>query len=82
MMLRTTALSLLTSAAVILSGAAVAMTLPGANELPAAEQTAPPIQLARGDKQVFIKHGCPYNLDKVCTRSRKGSRLYNCRCVS
>ena len=31
--------------------------------------------------RVFISHGCPYNLDKVCYKNSYG-RLVNCRCVS
>ena len=34
-----------------------------------------------GGHRVFIKHGCPSNLDKVCSKSSTG-RLYNCHCVS
>jgi hypothetical protein len=30
---------------------------------------------------VFIRHGCPDNLDKRCTKLRNG-RLINCHCVS
>ena len=32
-------------------------------------------------KEIFIKHGCPYNLDKACIRGPKG-KLIKCRCVS
>ena len=31
--------------------------------------------------RVLIRHGCPYNLDKVCYRNKNG-RLVNCRCQS
>ena len=30
---------------------------------------------------VFIRHGCPYNLDRRCTMTGNG-RLINCKCVS
>lgn len=32
-------------------------------------------------RRVLIKHGCPSNLDKVCTKLGSG-KLINCRCVS
>jgi hypothetical protein len=32
-------------------------------------------------KKVFIRGGCPYNLDKECDRLPDG-RLVHCRCVS
>ncbi len=31
--------------------------------------------------KVFIPHGCPSNLDKVCIRTQ-GGLLVQCRCVS
>lgn len=31
--------------------------------------------------RVFIRHGCPYNLDKVCMRTQ-GGLLVQCHCVS
>jgi hypothetical protein len=31
--------------------------------------------------EVVIPHGCPYNLDKVCQRNRKG-KLVHCHCAS
>jgi hypothetical protein len=31
--------------------------------------------------RVFIPHGCPSNLDKVCTKTGNG-QLINCHCVS
>jgi hypothetical protein len=36
---------------------------------------------AGAETKVFIPHGCPYNLDKVCMRSQGGT-LTRCRCVS
>jgi len=41
---------------------------------------APPAVLA-ARKEIFIPHGCPYNLDKACIRGPKG-KLIKCRCVS
>ena len=32
-------------------------------------------------RKVFIRGGCPYNLDKECDRLPNG-RLVHCRCVS
>ncbi len=32
-------------------------------------------------KRVTIIGGCPYNLDRVCTRNKRG-KLVNCRCQS
>jgi hypothetical protein len=31
--------------------------------------------------RVFIRHGCPYNLDKACIRTQ-GGLLVHCHCVS
>jgi hypothetical protein len=32
-------------------------------------------------KEIFIPHGCPYNLDRACIRGPQG-KLIKCRCVS
>lgn len=79
MMLRTNGRSLLIAAAVILGGSTAAMSPSAAGYLPAKIHGEPLVQLAL--QRVFIKHGCPYNLDKVCIRNRRG-QLVNCRCVS
>ena len=36
---------------------------------------------AGNGKRVFIPHGCPYNLDRVCIRTQ-GGLLVQCHCVS
>ena len=63
---------------VVLLGAA-AMTMSSALADGARAGIAPPVRLA--EKKVFIRGGCPYNLDKECIRDHKG-RLVKCRCVS
>ena len=39
------------------------------------------IDLMQFARKVFIRGGCPYNLDKECDRLPDG-RLVHCRCVS
>lgn len=83
MMLRTTARSLLTAAAIILCGAAGAMTPPSANDLLAGDQTAPPIRLVQvrpPPQHTFIRNsGCPDNRPRICNLNKKG-KYDHCHC--
>ena len=65
-------------AAALLSGTAMSMPL-SAQDQTTADNRAPssrPLHEAR----IFIRGGCPYNLDKVCDRNRAGKLV--CHCVS
>jgi hypothetical protein len=65
-------------AAVFLAGAS-AMAAPSITH--DASAVAHRIDLMQLARKVFIRGGCPYNLDKECDRLPDG-RLVHCRCVS
>ena len=70
-------LSILLPAVFLLGAAAVAAPSVASSQPIAGEQHLAQM-LAR---KVFIRGGCPYNLDKECDRLPNG-RLVHCRCVS
>jgi hypothetical protein len=72
-------LSALLTPAIAVLWAAAAVPAPAANHPALNGQAGSPIVLAA--KEVFIRGGCPYNLDKICLRDRNG-KLVHCRCAS
>jgi hypothetical protein len=64
--------------AVFLAGASAMATPSTTHDSSAVGHRIDVMQFAR---KVFIRGGCPYNLDKECDRLPNG-RLVNCRCVS
>ena len=64
--------------AVILTCASAVAAPPDRSGPSASSDRLGGMQLAR---KVFIRGGCPYNLDKECDRLPNG-RLVHCRCVS
>ena len=71
--------SWLSVAVLLLSGAAVAVSPAFAGGELIGDHAEPQVLFAA--KEIFIKGGCPYNLDKACIRDRRG-KLVKCRCVS
>jgi hypothetical protein len=69
--------SVLIPAVFLFSGVAMSMPLTAQDQMIGGNRVdaARPLQEAR----IYIKHGCPYNLDKVC--DRRGGKLV-CHCVS
>jgi len=65
-------------AAALLSGTAMSMPLPAQDQTIAGNrvESSRPLHEAR----IFIRGGCPYNLDKVRDRNRAGKLV--CHCVS
>jgi hypothetical protein len=72
-------LSSFVTPAIVALWAATAVSPLAADRPTANAQVASPLVLAA--KEVFIRGGCPYNLDKICVRDRNG-RLVHCRCAS
>ena len=72
-------LSPFVTSAVAVLWAAIAMSPLAADHPTANVQVGSPLLLAA--KEVFIKGGCPYNLDKICIRDGRG-RLVRCHCAS
>jgi hypothetical protein len=70
-------LCILAPAVFLLGAVAMAASVP-ASDQPAASTQGLAQMLAR---KIFIRGGCPYNLDKECERLPNG-RLVHCRCVS
>jgi len=70
-------LSLVVSA-VFLAGASAIAAPSITHDSSAVDHRIDVMQFAR---KVFIRGGCPYNLDKECDRLPNG-RLVHCRCVS
>jgi hypothetical protein len=64
--------------AVFLAGAS-AMATPSITQASSAVHHR--IDVMQFARKVFIRGGCPYNLDKECDRLPNG-RLVHCRCVS
>ena len=72
-------LSALVTPAIAVLWAAAAIAAPAADRPTRDGQAGAPLVLAA--KEVFIRGGCPYNLDKICLRDRNG-KLVHCRCQS
>ena len=62
-------------------GCAIQRWACASEKTPAKSSATNTIRHSDGGHRVYIKHGCPSNLDRVCSKGNTG-RLYNCRCVS
>ena len=68
-------LGLVVPVTLLLASPAMASSFVGDQTVGAGHVERAPQRLA-----LFIRGGCPYNLDKECHRNRKGKMV--CRCVS
>jgi hypothetical protein len=71
-------LSLLIPTVLLLSGTAMAMPL-STQDKPTTTNRAE-LSVPLREAGIFIRGGCPYNLDKACVRNRRGKLI--CHCVS
>jgi len=70
--------SVLIPAVLLLSGTAMSMPLPALDQTITSNRAESSHRLH--EARIFIRGGCPYNLDKVCDRNRAGKLV--CHCVS
>jgi hypothetical protein len=88
--------SLVIAAVLLIWGFAMAMAPSAPDKLTTNDQARSPLLLVAARctaestscafskptvNEVVIPHGCPYNLDKVCKRNRRG-KLVHCHCAS